>query len=106
MEEKKKLYLNAKGKTLNERVFSQFAGDVRMMLLSLYDAGIDVPMQLIGRPEQIDSFMTALKKEKRYMDSYMRNGLDNHKTMSSKYQLDSAVKQFEYETGLKWPFKN
>jgi hypothetical protein len=106
MEEKKKLYLNAKGKTLNERVFSQFAGDVRMMLLSLYDAGIDVPIHLVGRSEQIDSFMTALKKEKRYMDSYMRNGLDSHKTMSSKYQLDSAVKQFEYETGLKWPFKN
>tara|TARA_R100001082_G_C4224030_1_gene100409 strand:- start:68 stop:388 length:321 start_codon:yes stop_codon:yes gene_type:complete len=106
MEEKKKLYLNAKGKTLNERVYTQFAHDVRGMLISLYDAGIDIPMHLVGRPEQIDSFMTALKKEKRYMDSYMRNGLDNHKTMSSKYQLDNAVKQFEYETGLKWPFKN
>ena len=106
MDEKKRLYLNAKGKALNERVFSQFAGDVRMMLLSLYDSGIAIPIHLVGRPEQIDSFVTALKKEKNYMDSYMRNGLDNHKTMSSKYQLDGAVKQFEYETGLKWPFKN
>ena len=106
MIKKETINLNQKGKTLNERVYTQFAAKVKQILLDLHAGGVDVPLSLIGTSGQVDSFMTALAKEKRYMDSYMRSGLDNHKTMSSKYQLDSAVKQFEYETGLKWPFKN
>tara|TARA_R110002110_G_scaffold17779_4_gene75477 strand:+ start:101 stop:421 length:321 start_codon:yes stop_codon:yes gene_type:complete len=106
MIKKETINLNQKGKTLNEVYFSQFAGKVQQMLLDLYAGGMNVPVSLIGTSKQVESFMTALSKEKRYMDSYMRHGLDKGPTMVSKSQLDTAVSQFEYETGLRWPFKN
>ena len=35
----------------------------------------------------------------------MQYGLGDRKTYESRYKLDSAVKNFERETGLKWPMK-
>ncbi len=100
--------LNNVGKPLNERsaVASKFANQVRKMMLDLYFGGIDIPLRLMGSTSQVESFMKALGREKRYMDSYIKNGLDNPKTMKSKYSLNRAVEGFEKETGLRWPFKN
>ena len=100
--------LNNIGKPLTERaaVASKFANQVRKMMLDLYFGGIDIPLRLMGSTSQVESFMKALGSEKRYMDSYMKNGLDNPKTMKSKYSLNRAVESFEKETGLRWPFKN
>jgi hypothetical protein len=75
-------------------------------LLSLYMGGIDVPLKLSGTQGQIDSFMKVLSREKRYMDSYRRNGLNDPATLNSRHSLNLAVRRFESETGLRWPFKN
>lgn len=98
--------LNNVGKPLNERVYSKFAGQVRSMLLDLYFGGFDIPLRLMGSTSQVESFMKTLRSEKRYMDSYIKNGLDDPKTMKSKYALSRSVEKFEKETGLRWPFKN
>jgi hypothetical protein len=98
--------LNNVGKPLNERVYSKFAGQVRSMLLDLYFGGFDVPLRLMGSTSQVESFMKTLRSEKRYMDSYIKNGLDDPKTMKSKHSLSRSVEKFEKETGLRWPFKN
>lgn len=98
--------LNNVNKPLNERVASKFAGQVRSMLLDLYFGGFDIPLRLMGSTTQVESFMKALRSEKRYMDSYIKSGLDDPKTMKSKYALSRAVEKFEKETGLRWPFKN
>ncbi len=98
--------LNNVGKPLNERVYSKFAGQVRSMLLDLYFGGIDIPLRLMGSTSQVESFMKALGREKRYMDSYIKHGLDDTRTMMNKRDLDRAVSGFERETGLRWPFKN
>ena len=91
---------------LNESAYSKFAGDMERLMWVLYDSGINIPMNIIGKPSQVDSFMAALKKEKSYMDSYLESGLDDFKTMTDRHALATAVKKFELETGLKWPFKN
>lgn len=101
------LNLNNLGKQpLNEMVYNKFAGQVQRMLLDLYFGGFDVPLQIMGSTSQVDSFMRALRSEKRYMDSYIKNGLNDPKTMKSKFSLSKAVQKFEKETGLRWPFKN
>ena len=99
------LDLNNTDHMLNER-YTEFANKVREMMLDLYVMGYDVPMNVRGTSTQVDSFMQALKSEKRYMDSYLKSGLNDPKTMNSKYNLNRAVKNFELETGLRWPFKN
>jgi len=88
------------------RTYSKFAGQVRSALLSLYFAGIEKPFSLLGSNSQIESFMKVLSGEKRYMDSYMKNGLNDQRTLNSRHKLSASVKRFEGETGLRWPFKN
>jgi hypothetical protein len=100
------IYLNNRDSKLNEQARSKFAGKVQSAMLDLYYAGMDVPLKLVGTQSQIDSFMGALKREKRYMDSYMKHGLSDTRTLGSRHDLMTAVKAFENETGLRWPFKN
>ena len=88
------------------RVYSKFAGQLQQALLGLYYAGMDIPFNLLGTTSQIDSFTKALAGEKKYMDSYMKNGLTDQRTLNSRHKLGASVKRFENETGLKWPFKN
>jgi hypothetical protein len=88
------------------RVYNKFAAQVQKALLSLYYAGVDVPFNILGNAGQIQSFMKALQGEKKYMDAYMKHGLTDDRTLGSRHTLADAVKRFEKETGLRWPFKN
>ena len=58
-----------------------------------------------GTPAQIAAFANVLGNEGRYMDIFNKYGLGNPHTFGSKWRLDDAVRRFERETGLKWPFK-
>jgi len=108
--DQKKIYINLNNKNnahLTENAYTDFAVDVNWIMRSLYSGpAVSAKVQLGGSPDQIMAFFNALQREKRYMDSYLKNGLDNAGTMTSKYDLDNSVRDFEFETGLKWPFKN
>ena len=58
-----------------------------------------------GNRTQVKDFYKALHGEKRYMQSWTKFGLDNPKTIRSKYHLNKAIRNFERSTGIKWPFK-
>jgi len=100
--------LNQLNTPLSERVrvYSKFAYDIERLLLSLYDAGIDVPMNITGTPTQVDAFTRALAGERKYLNSYLKHGLNDQRTFNSRHSLGKSVKKFENETGLRWPFKN
>ena len=98
--------LNIKKKDqINERVLYKMAGDFRTMMRMLFREAPIMPMSVRGTPEQIASFGAALSKEKKYMDSYIRYGLSDPKTLNSKHLLSRAVEKFERATGLRWPFR-
>jgi hypothetical protein len=63
------------------------------------------PTKLRGTPSQISSFTAAVRGERKYMDAVRRNGLHDPATFSSKARLDRAVRNFERETGMKWPLQ-
>lgn len=95
------------GTTLEEGyVYSDFSQKVNSLLLGLSYAGIDLPVRIRGSQNQVDSFFQALKNEKKYMDSYVNNGLNDSRTLGIRHRLMRAVEKFEKETGLRWPFKN
>lgn len=105
--ENQKISINLNDKALNEAAFyNQFARDVGRLLIDMYHAGFETPTTVRGTQKQIDAFFKALKGEKRYMDSYLRHGLEDPRTLSDRHRLMSSVKSFETETGLRWPFKN
>ena len=58
-----------------------------------------------GTPSQIRTFKDALRGEQRYMQSFMKHGLADSRTLNNRYRLERAVSGFEKETGLKWPLK-
>ena len=101
-----KIIIDLTDNSLNEYVYSEFSNHVNLLLQGLYQAGIDIPLSIRGTQDQVESFFDSLKKEKRYMDSYMKHGLNSRKTMGDKRSLEKAVRRFETETSLRWPFKN
>ena len=103
----KVLDLNAaKNGQLNEGLLVHYGALIKHALERLFAPGIfGNTLRVRGERSQIEAFMNALSSEKRYMQSYMKNGLNDPSTFSSKHALDSAVRKFEVSSGLKWPFK-
>jgi len=64
-----------------------------------------LPLSVKGSRRDVESFASALGGEKSYLDAVKRYGLDHPTTYKNKSKLDNAVKGFERETGLQWPFK-
>ena len=89
---------------LTESVLTQMGAKIKWMLSAMF-GGAPVNAMLRGNRREIKSFTDTITKEKKYMDAYMRYGLDNPKTHRSRYALQSAVAKFERATKLKWPFK-
>ena len=87
-------------------VYTRFRNKVNDLLLDLMQAGIHLPFSVRGTTTQVDSFMAALSGEKSYMNSYIKHGLNDPKTLNHRHRLEGSVGKFEKETGLKWPFKN
>lgn len=97
--------LNQKNKgEVNEVFLRMFGGWVKTLLSAIF-GGNNYPFKVKGTKDQIKAFAGLLNKEKNYMQSFMKNGLENPRTYSSKASLDSAVTKFERQTGIKWPFK-
>ena len=80
-------------------------GNVVKVLLNRMFGGTSVPVRVRGTRREIDSFTQTLGREKRYMDSYISNGLNDPRTLNNRHNLERAVRAFERQTGLKWPLK-
>tara|TARA_Y100001938_G_C8088210_1_gene433379 strand:+ start:2554 stop:2886 length:333 start_codon:yes stop_codon:yes gene_type:complete len=89
---------------VNESYLRMFGGAIKGIMNHMFGGG-SVPVTVKGNQTQVRDFARVLGREKRYLDSYRKFGLDNPQTYRSRYALDSAVKKFERSTNLKWPFK-
>ena len=67
--------------------------------------GTSIPVSVTGTKKQIGSFQKALGHEARYLKAMKKYGLDNPAAHKSKASLDRAIKNFESDTGIVWPFK-
>ena len=67
--------------------------------------GVNLPTTVKGSKRDIQSFLDALVKEKKYMGAYLQYGLNDPRTYHSKALLNNATRNFERVTGIKWPFK-
>ncbi len=84
-----------------------FGAKVKEMLFSMFsDTGETFKTFYIkGRKPDILSFGAALASEKKYMDSYLKHGLNDPRVLNNRYRLERAIEKFEKETGIKWPLK-
>jgi len=89
---------------LDESFLRMFGSGIQAILSRMF-GGPSVPVSVRGTRSQIDSFSKVLSREKKYLESWQELGLDNPATYKNKFKLDSAIRQFERKTGLKYPFK-
>lgn len=89
---------------VNESFLIMMGAQLRLVLNALF-TGEFFPVSVRGTRAQVDSFTSALASEKRYLSSFAQHGLNNPKTLKDKFKLNRAVKSFERDTGLVWPFK-
>ena len=66
---------------------------------------VNIPTTVKGTRQQIESFINALSKERKYMSAYFQYGLDDPRTYRNRAKLDAAVSSFERVTNIRWPFK-
>ena len=89
---------------LNE-VFFRLMGKAVKAMLGMMFGGSAIPVKLKGNKQEIGAFTKALGREKRYMTTAAKHGLNNPKTYKDKFSLRKATAAFEKKTGIKWPFK-
>jgi len=101
------LNINKTG-VLAEAWLSMFGGAVEMFLRAMF-GGSSGPFQsrysVKGTPTQVAAFGDALGKEKKYMEAFLKYGLNDPRSFNSRAALNKAVANFERETGIKWPLK-
>jgi hypothetical protein len=89
---------------MNESWLKMLGFGIKSILGAMF-GGSAIPVTVKGSTSDVRSFAKTLGREKSYMDTYRRYGLDNSQTYKSKYKLDKATKDFTRKTGIKWPFK-
>tara|TARA_A100001515_G_scaffold139881_1_gene134978 strand:- start:254 stop:580 length:327 start_codon:yes stop_codon:yes gene_type:complete len=84
-----------------------FGAKVKNMLYNMFaDSGESFTSFYIkGRRPDVITFGAALASEKKYMDSYLKHGLNDPRVLKNRYSLERAIEKFERETGIKWPLK-
>ena len=108
MDEKQPMTINlnahAEGQ-LNESFLKAFGSFVKVAMRYVFGDDVAVPVNVKGTKKQISDFAQVLGREKRYLQAYQRYGLDNPLTHRNRASLNSAVRNFERSTRIKWPFK-
>ena len=89
---------------INELRYSTLGSQMKRILSAMF-GGTKTSLTVKGNQREIDSFLEALVKEKKYMTAYLAYGLNDPRTLSNKAKLSNSVVKFERETGIKWPFK-
>ena len=93
---------NEKGE-LDESWILTFNAILRWMMPQLF-RGNSIPVSIKGTPTEVRSFANVMNREKRYLQSWKDNGLDNPTTYRNKSLLNKGIDKFQRITGLKWPF--
>jgi len=89
---------------LNESFLAMFGAWIKHILGAMF-GGFNIPVSVRGSKSEVESFARAIGSEKGYVETAKRYGLDHPNTYKSQARLGNAVKGFEKETGIKWPFK-
>jgi hypothetical protein len=103
LNEVKKMFNNQ----LNEALADAMSWWTSTLLKATYGSqGIELPFRLAGSRNELAALISAMGLERRYMADAQRYGLDNPVTYKTKNVLEKAIRDFEGQTGIPWPFKN
>ena len=93
-----------KRRSLDEGLLGMFGSWIEYFMRGIF-GGWAPNIQVKGSKSDVEAFARAINGEAKYMDAVRRYGLDHPTTYKNKAKLDNSVKNFERDTGIKWPFK-
>ena len=93
-----------KSNKLNE-IFLRMFGEFVKKILGRTFGGPEIPVTVRGKRSDVEALAQVLGRERKYMDSYIKYGLDDKRTYQNKWKLEDSVSKFERDTGIKWPLK-
>lgn len=99
------LGMKRKGMEVNESTYRQMGASVEYMMNQMFGGSGSIPVKIKGTSGEIAAFAEVMRKEKKYMKMAKDLGLDNPMTYKTKYELNSAISEFERKTGLDWIFR-
>lgn len=94
----------ARKNIVNESFLSMFGGAVKSIMGAMF-GGSSVPVKITGTRSEVNSFASTIHREKKYIKTAAKYGLDDPRTYKDKYKLRKSIAQFERATGLKWPME-
>ena len=89
---------------LNESFLASFGAQIESMLRVMMGQS-PIPYKVSGNSADLAALASVLGREKRYMNSYLKHGLNDPRVVKDRYRLEKAVYKFEKDTGIKWPMK-
>lgn len=96
--------INLSPETIDEGYLGALGGQIKVLLQSMF--GGPAPVASIrGTKSTVEAFASALGNERRYLETLVRYGLTDPRTLGDRHKLERAVSKFEIATGIKWPFK-
>jgi hypothetical protein len=96
-----------KRNTLTESAVVKMAADIKYLLYHLMGPReyFGRNIRVTGNRSDLEKFQDVISKEKKYMDAYLKHGLNDSRVLNNRFRLEKAVYNFEKETGIKWPLK-
>lgn len=98
--------IDLRPKVINESFLRMFGATLEMILKIMFSPSKSrFPVKVKGNKNDLKAFANALSGEKKYIDAFIKHGLNDPRTLTNKTKLASAIKDFERSTGIKWPIK-
>lgn len=89
---------------VNELFLRLFGKYIQSILGAMF-GGSSIPVNVKGNKREIAAFAKTLGRDKRYMSSVAKYGLNDPRVFKDKFKLRKAIAGFERTTGIKYPFK-
>jgi len=89
---------------INESFLRSFGAAVELIIKKMFGLN-NLDFKVKGPRCAVEAFTQALDQEREYMDSFQKLGLMNPSVINNKSRLQSAIREFERTTGIKWPLK-
>jgi hypothetical protein len=88
---------------ITESFLTMWGHSIRKALEKMFDIPVYENITFQGRRTDVEALYRTLGAEKRYIDSFINNGLSDPRVTNSKWELEKAIHSFESQTGIKWP---
>lgn len=96
--------LNVSGDQINESFLRSFGAAIELIIKRMFGLN-GLNFQARGPASPLRQLADTLVKEKEYIEAFNRFGLNNPSVINNRHRLEKAIRDFENQTGIKWPLK-